>query len=675
MSSSVDDELERTKRQIHALVNEIAQMSKSDIAPDEYYAAFLQRIITAMAAVGGAVWIRGEGQKLSLAYQVNLSPTLLDASAPHSARHEKLLQYVAQNPGARLIPANSGNEEVGNPTSHLLVCAPLAVGNDVEGVLEVFQRDGTPQATQRGWLAFIEQMAEHAAEWLKSRRLKHLSDRHSLWSQADQFARLVHDTLDLKETCFTIANDGRRLIGCDRVSVGILRGKKCKIEAISGQDTLDNRSNIVYHLGRLAGLSLATGETFWYEGTTDDLPPQLEEAIHNYVEESYTKSLVILPLRKPKIGDDQLTSLGGDEELAKREIIGALIVEQLETELPRNELEPRVDLVYEHSARSLANALDHHNLFLMPLWKAIGHSRWFMTAKNLPWTVTAGIATLVVLAAMFVVPVPFTLKSKGQLKPVMKRDIFAPMKGQVETTVDEGDRVHKGQVILKLKNPELQQKRLQLMGDLATETESYRANEAAIAGGRLKGNDELQYVMRSREIEARIEGLENQIEIMDQELANLEVTSPIDGIVVTWDAKKLLQDRPVETGQILLEIADDSGGWQLELKMPERRAGHVRRYAYRKGEEELDPLTVNYVLMSETKSRNGKLVSIDRDTVNEEEDGACVRMRVMLDEENVPQSPRPNAGLMASVNCGRQPLGYYLFHEAWEYLRINWLLF
>ena len=46
------DSLEKTKQQIRGLVGEIAQLSKSDLSPEEYYAAFLQRVIQALAAVG-----------------------------------------------------------------------------------------------------------------------------------------------------------------------------------------------------------------------------------------------------------------------------------------------------------------------------------------------------------------------------------------------------------------------------------------------------------------------------------------------------------------------------------------------------------------------------------------------------------------------------------------------
>ena len=73
--------IEKTKQQIRGLVGEIAQLSKSDMEPEEFYAAFLQRVVQALAAVGGAVWVLGEGKKPQLAYQINISPKLLDTES------------------------------------------------------------------------------------------------------------------------------------------------------------------------------------------------------------------------------------------------------------------------------------------------------------------------------------------------------------------------------------------------------------------------------------------------------------------------------------------------------------------------------------------------------------------------------------------------------------------
>ncbi len=39
----------------------------------------------------------------------------------------------------------------------------------------------------------------------------------------------------IKDTAYTIVNEGRRLIECDRVSVAMLKGTKAKVVAISGK--------------------------------------------------------------------------------------------------------------------------------------------------------------------------------------------------------------------------------------------------------------------------------------------------------------------------------------------------------------------------------------------------------------------------------------------------------
>ena len=77
----------------------------------------------------------------------------------------------------------------GNPTRHLLVIHPLGHDNQVEGLVEIFQRPDTQPNTQRGYLQFMKQMCELTGEWFKNRKLRDLGDRHSLWSQADAFAR------------------------------------------------------------------------------------------------------------------------------------------------------------------------------------------------------------------------------------------------------------------------------------------------------------------------------------------------------------------------------------------------------------------------------------------------------------------------------------------------------
>lgn len=679
--SSINAEtIEQTKQQIRGLVAEIARLSKSDLAPEEYYPAFLQRIISALAAIGGAVWLVREGNRLQLGYQINISEALLDPTSSEAARHVRLLERAAQSGQPQLVPPLSGAAEEdapGNPTRYLLVLAPLAADGQLEALVEIFQRPEAPPATQRGYVRFLVQMCELAAEWVKTRKLRQFSDRHSLWAQADQFARMAHESLDVRETAYTIANEGRRLIGCDRVSVAVKRGRVCRVEAVSGQDTIEPRSNIIAALNRLATCVCATGEPLWYDGSTEDLPPQIEKAIDEYVDQSYAKSLVVLPLRKPATLEEVTREVRPGEPSPDRQedrpVIGALIVEQIETELPRELLEPRVDLVYEHSTRALANALEYHSVFLMPLWRAIGRSRVLVAARNLPKTITVSAILLILLVVLFVVPKDFNLECRGKLQPKMRRDVFFAAAGEVqEIHVRDGDKVRQGDKLVTLVNHDLEQEWARLQGELQ-ETEK---RISAIAQQRLQRfltpAQAEQLTAEQAQLELRAGSLRRQLALLEEKRKQLVVLSPVDGVVMLpWDAEQSLLHRPVAPGQKVLTIADPEGEWELELAMPERKMGHVNRAQRELGED----LQVSYILATDPgRRRYGTLRRVGRTVqISETDRSPVVKLIADIDERDLydPQTgarPRPGASVIADVNCGRVSVGYAIFHEV-----ISWV--
>src|SRR4029079_11838997 len=112
---------------------------------------------------------------------------------------------------------------------------------------------------------------------------------------------------------------------CDRVSIGIVKGRKCVIEAISGQDTFDKRSNTVQLLNHLATAAVATGDAVWYTGDTSMMAPQVEEAVQDYVDECHSKAVAVVPLKEPHDTTDPL---------ADPKVLGALIIEQIEDSRP-----------------------------------------------------------------------------------------------------------------------------------------------------------------------------------------------------------------------------------------------------------------------------------------------------------------------------------------------------
>src|ERR1700730_6516916 len=95
-SSSFDPELiDQTRQQLRKLVSEIEGLSRSEISHAEFYEGFLHRIVSALAAIGGAIWTRDETGRLKLGYQMNLQQTQLADSEENQQRHGMLLHKVA----------------------------------------------------------------------------------------------------------------------------------------------------------------------------------------------------------------------------------------------------------------------------------------------------------------------------------------------------------------------------------------------------------------------------------------------------------------------------------------------------------------------------------------------------------------------------------------------------
>lgn len=674
--------VEETKAQIRGLVNEIAALSKSGATAEEFYPELLSRIITALAAAGGAIWLLDEDQQLKLQYQINAEPAVLADDSDDAMRHKRLIQRVANAGQSLLVPPYSGTTDgdaEGNPTRYLLCLGALKHDGQHDGLIEVFQRPDTAPDTQRGYLRFLQQMCELAAEWLRSKKLRTLGDRQTLWQQSDSFARAAHESLDLKETAYIVANEGRRLIGCDRVSVAIKKGRKCRVQAISGQDTIENRSNIVSALNKLATRVVAAGEPLWHDGSTEDLPPQIEEALEDYVDQSYGRNIAVLPLREPerKLGTDKESGAAGEidrDDAHRGEVIGALIVEQIESDIPQDIFHARCDLVYEHGTRAIANSMSHSNLFLMPLWRALGRATWVLRARTLPKTLAVvGLLTAIILGLVFIKK-DFTLEAEGTLRPLERRQVFAGADGEViDVLVDHNDPVTAGQELIRLRNREMEIQIEETRGQLLTNLAEQARVESQLGRSRqLEPAEKRALEAEERELKTKFQVLNEKLALQKERLKDLVITSPIDGVVVSWDVEKMLRRRPITTGQVVVEVADLSQPLFLELELPEKREGHLDEYV---AQEELiakgEPLDVTYILATDPDEKLKAKLQLDSIAMRaepNEEHGAVIKMHAIPEQEPLRQlNPRPGAKVIGKIHCGRRAAGFVYLHEIIEW--------
>ena len=673
--------IEQTKQQIQKLVREIAQLTKDQVSPGEFYGEFLPRVVQALAAIGGAVWATDENGRLGLQYQVNLEATKLRENEEGQAQHGRLLYKCLGGDSGILVPPHSGvsedDDEAANPTDVLLVLGPLKADEDTVGVLEIIQRAEAGPATQQGYLRFAMQMCELAGDYLKSHKLRDFGGREALWTLLEGFSHDVHMQLDPRETAYTIANEGRRLIECDRVSVAIRHGNKCKIEAVSGQDIFDKRSNTVRLLGKLATAVVATGDSVWYAGDTRDMAPQVEDAVQEYVDESHSKNVAVLPLRRPEMVEED----DPDKREAPAEPIGALIVEQIEDSRVPETMVQRVDVVCRHSSIALANALEHQSLFLMPLWRAIGKAKWVLRARTLPKTLAILGLILAALLWLILWPTDFVMDCKGTLEPITRQDVFAPANAKViELLVKHGQFVEGGKTVLaRLEDDTLRKQMIDVQGQLAA------TGEQISAKGRELGDRDLSRIETERikgELQALLErakSLRDQMKILKKQERDLDIVSPISGRVLSWDLEDRLRLAPVNLGQFLLRIADPNGDWELNLDMPDTQMGHIARFRNELPDGEKQDVT--FILATDPGiEHEGTVREIARIAEVEGEEGNMVQIKVdfkkaellaalMAAEGDRTPHLRPGAEVNAEVHCGRCSIGYSVFHKAFEFVQ------
>ena len=685
-----EDAVQRAKQEIQSLVQEVVELSKSEAEPGEFYAALMDKSVSALAAIGGVVWTKEEGAPLQLEYQVNLRETGLAESETAQQQHGRLLQQVIEKGEPVLVPPHSGagggddgdTEAAANPTDFLLVIAPIISDRGVDGLVEIFQRSGARPTTQKGYLRFLKQICELAGEYVKTRRLRHFTHKQSLWEQLEGFTSLVHQALDSRETAYTIANEGRRLIGCDRVTVALAKGSKYQISAISGQDTFDKRSNLVRLLRNLVRAVAKTGEDLWFDGDTSDLAPQLEKVVNAYVDEAGTKQLAVLPLREADLEEDK----PGERKKKKREnILGAIVIEQLVDQQQPEGMLQRIEVVKRHSATSLTNAQEYEGIFLLPLWRLLGKAQVLVTARNLPKTILAIAATAGAIAALCLVPYDFTVVADGKLLPELRQDVFASIEGKVlEVPIDTGDLVTEGQLLVRQRSLELQAQVIQLRGKYNEVLEEINSTGRQLSlinsgvdeqRGTVEGD---QLIGRLAQLKKTRESLEEQQTLLDIKEKSLNVLSPINGKVVTWDIRRRLNGRKVSPGHNLMRIADTSSPWELEIFIPEAKMGHIIARLQKLREDDPDAkLAVEFVLATHTgEPIQGVVEKIDTTAEVHGEEGNTVRMRVSFPQEalkdlvNDPSTElKVGADVKAKVLCGKEPIGYVWFSDLFEFVQ------
>jgi multidrug efflux pump subunit AcrA (membrane-fusion protein) len=398
----------------------------------------------------------------------------------------------------------------------------------------------------------------------------------------------------------------------------------------------------------------ATGEQFWFTGETEHLPPQLESAVLHYVDESGAKELAAVPLCVPAADDE------------RQPPVGVLFVEQFSGSCPKAGMSQRMDAVARHAATALAHAVDCRGS-LLPAWRAIRRTKTYQALSSTP-RVALITGSIIALLIVLCLPARFDVVAEGTLQPTTS-NVFAVLGGQVEQVyVRHGESVSRGTPLVQLKNDDLEDELLNLRTRLATVQDSLESSRRQRAEGERNQSGRADAVTQIQWLEIEAEQLEKSLELKRRQHERLLVQAPADGLVVTWEPERRLQrDRPVQAGDILIEIADPTGPWDLELFVPEERIGHLEA-ARNKGH----PLFVSYIVADDPRALRTAQVTDIHEATQVQGPQTGVLVRAAIDQRDAPSQPRLGITVSARIHCGKQALGYVWFHEVIDFLRRLW---
>lgn len=489
------------------------------------------------------------------------------------------------------------------------------------------------------------------------------SDYSFAVAEIQAYALACHRSLDMLRTAYTVANETRRLLQCDRVVVLLDRRGALRAEAVSDQVSVNRQSEVIDKLEHLAEQSRIHRRWFASSGVNEtESVPNLASALQAYLDVAEVRTVAIAPLTEPA-GEGE-HPVAGDPR-----VFGCIVAESF-GEADGDETIRRLESLSVHAAAALHNAQTHHSVFLLPLWESIGRWRGVVATRHRPKTAIV-LLLLICLAATGFISMPFRIAADGFAEPTIRRRVFASEDGVIdELSVRHGDRVAHDQPLAKLRSADLDLKLEEVAGEIATAEKRLEAIKSLqVGGGGSTGStgrtDQDRFAAEAEELKLNVDALEKQRKLLLKRREALTLRSPIGGQVITWDVETALTARPVARGQSLLTVAEVDGAWQVEARLPEARYQHFTAAREAQG----DRLQVELAAKSDPTRRICGMTRIAASAMRESErDGRYLPLTVEFVDPR-PDDWRPGTAVEVRIDCGRRSVAFVWFHELVEFVQ------
>ncbi len=516
------------------------------------------------------------------------------------------------------IPDESGKPSV---SSYLTQCE---VGEGVRLVLELAIQDRCSDQEQ------ILELAEVLADLHRRSLVSVLLQNSRQENELQQILTLLHLDLDSFRVATSLASDTAEFLKCQRISVARrISARRWELVAATAVSQPDPRSDASRRIcSMIAEASQGNGS-----------------AANSFADAEWPDCSV-----RP-------ISVSGRWDDAE----WAAVLEWPTDTAEDIKVHPHLNAICRHAALAFRNCRDYSNSGVLSALQRLPQA---IRSRRM---VVAGSLIAVIATALVLLKLELKIEVMGKLVPSERVFVFAPEDGVItDVFVEDGSSVAENDHLCTLRNEDLE---IQLES-VDGEVESAQARLAALDS--LRGDRNLtqsgMLSVEQAELKERLIALEAQAVILNRRIARLTMNATMDGQVYGDRLKEHLKGRPVQRGQYLFELANPDGGWQLDMRIPEVDVRHVI--------DELTasklPLPVSFAVETAAgKEITTTLTRLSASTEIDEFGRLSVLATAVPGKADI-LNPRPGAGVVGQVHCGRRPAGYVLFRRIIESFQRRW---
>ena len=541
------DEIERLR-----LMHSISLEFSASLDFEELLPRVFQRVLTTLGAEGGSLWI-AEGDVLCCRLAAGgAGQKLVGARVPIGTG---FVGDVAQRPRTTIVtraaedPRYQPKMDSGEVLATTVMATAMVAGGVTVGSIQVSNKltgDGIFDLRDR---ELLEGLAASAAAALRNAQLHTVEKRARDLALLLEISREITATLDLDRVLRSVVNLASRALSFDRGAVGLFQKGQCEIRAVAGQEKVNTKDPKLQDLIARATWAAGRGEQLYLtdrSAPSSDAERMFASIFGADLEADGIESGLYLPLK--------------DEE----GVLGVLVFESGEPEFASETQLELAAILANQTAVAVRNAQLYHQV---PMVDALGalaaKKRALLALPRQKVLVYAGVA-LAILAALTLIRWPYRVAGTGAaFRPTTLVQVRAQVPGVIERIlVQEGATVSRGTPLASLRATPLLSAR-------ASTAAAIQAAERSAALAASRGDAAEERLQRIRG-----EALQQELKLLDEEVALTTIRAPVSGRVLTPRLHEAM-GASVDEGDLVLTLGQ-TDTLELEFGVNQRDVAWVR---------------------------------------------------------------------------------------------------